>query len=295
MHNVLNMLKQYFPKGSKIVELGCGKGEFITMVIDDNYFNIRGFDEAYDSNDNPFIEKRYVTESDTLAADLVVMRHVLEHIQNPYKFLHMLRKVFGNTAIFIEVPDLSWTLSTQSYFDITYEHVNYFTPKTLKFLFNNQYMDQGIIFNGQYQYIISNLGSLNSAFDNVFRHGNWEYSSFEALFPEMLSKLYKIEQVCLNKRVFLWGAATKGCLFALHSSRSSTCTFKIEFAVDINLAKVGKFIPGTDIEIKNTASFLKTVKNLDCVIVANPIYLQEVRNHIFSKRPDLNSVTIISL
>ena len=176
---------------------------------------------------------------------------------------------------------MSWTLSTQSYFDITYEHVNYFTPKTLKFLFNDQYMDQGIIFNGQYQYIISNLGSLNSAFDNVFRHGNWEYSSFEALFPEMLSKLYKIEQVCLNKRVFLWGAATKGCLFALHSSRSNTCTFKIEFAVDINLAKVGKFIPGTDIEIKNTASFLKTVKNLDCVIVANPIYLQEVRSYFF--------------
>ena len=35
------------------------KGEFITMVIDDNYFNIRGFDEAYDSNDNPFKEACY--------------------------------------------------------------------------------------------------------------------------------------------------------------------------------------------------------------------------------------------
>ena len=37
--------------------------------------------------------KKHVTESDTLAADLVVMRHVLEHIQNPYKFLHMLQSL----------------------------------------------------------------------------------------------------------------------------------------------------------------------------------------------------------
>ena len=64
MQDVLMLLKQQVSEGSLIVEVGCGKGDFIELIQKDGYFEVRGFDATYDGT-NPVIEKRYLTSDDS--------------------------------------------------------------------------------------------------------------------------------------------------------------------------------------------------------------------------------------
>ena len=57
MHGVMGILKAAKPDGGQLVEVGCGKGDFVEMAIADGHFDVRGFDDAYEG-DNPAIEKR---------------------------------------------------------------------------------------------------------------------------------------------------------------------------------------------------------------------------------------------
>jgi len=102
--------------------------------VQDGYFNVKGFDASYDRN-NCSIEKRYLSTHDTIAADMVVLRHVLEDVPQPHSFLAMLSSVFGAAKIYIEVPNYDWIIDNNAYFDITYEHVKYFSHTSLACFF----------------------------------------------------------------------------------------------------------------------------------------------------------------
>jgi len=88
LRSVYSKIKLYFPHGGKLVEVGCGKGAFLEIVKLDNYFDYEGFDNAYEGNDD-FIHSRYLTEKDRVEADVVILRHTLEHIDHPHKFLRL--------------------------------------------------------------------------------------------------------------------------------------------------------------------------------------------------------------
>ena len=93
MTKVISILKKNFKKGSRMIEVGCGKGDFLEMLLIDGFFKVRGYDASYDGR-NPLIEKRYLNIDDKLEAELIVLRHVLEHVKNPYKFLEFLKNIF---------------------------------------------------------------------------------------------------------------------------------------------------------------------------------------------------------
>ena len=129
------------------------------MIEQSGYFKVKGYDASYDGN-NKSIEKRYLNSSDRIDADLVVLRHVLEHVPKPYDFLAMLKTIFGQAKIYIEVPSYDWIVANKTFFDITYEHVNYFSQRALKQLFESSTTQHGLLFDDQYQYVISDLWNL---------------------------------------------------------------------------------------------------------------------------------------
>jgi 2-polyprenyl-3-methyl-5-hydroxy-6-metoxy-1,4-benzoquinol methylase len=73
-------------------------------------------------------------------ADFIACRHVLEHIADPATFLRQIRAWIGNrldTVIFFEVPNALYVLRSMSIWDFIYEHVTYFTPPALAYLFGH--------------------------------------------------------------------------------------------------------------------------------------------------------------
>ena len=59
-------IKKKFPRNSKIIEVGCGKGDFVQMIQNDNHFRVKGYDASYNGN-NESIEKRYLNSNDRIS------------------------------------------------------------------------------------------------------------------------------------------------------------------------------------------------------------------------------------
>lgn len=107
-----------------LVEVGCGKAYFLEL-LQSRGCSIAGFDPTYEG-ENLAVQRRYFGDGVTVSGRGLILRHVLEHVQNPVGFLDGLRDANGGGLIYIEVPCFDWILRARAWFDIFYEHVNYF-------------------------------------------------------------------------------------------------------------------------------------------------------------------------
>lgn len=108
-----------------LIEVGCGKGYFLEL-LQERGFRLTGFDPTYEG-DNPSVQRHYFGKGVEMTGRGLILRHVLEHVQDPVGFLEGLRDANGGGGlIYIEVPCFDWILRKRAWFDIFYEHVNYF-------------------------------------------------------------------------------------------------------------------------------------------------------------------------
>lgn len=276
MNTVIDLLKSQLPENSKVVEVGCGKGDFLEMLNNDRYFNAIGFDATYEGDSNKII-KRYLNEFDRMEADLVVLRHVIEHVKKPHAFLKMLKTIFGKGLIYIEVPNYVWILENKAFFDINYEHVNYFSQKSLTYFFNDEEPLASLCFNDQYQSIISKIELISNNFERKYIEGPWEFVDFYSLFPNMKDIIIAIEKKLRPaSRVYIWGAASKGCMFLAHCKHLNVLLDRVNFAIDINPKKQNKFLPISLVPIKSKEEFYALAQQDDLVIITNPNYKSEI-------------------
>lgn len=100
---VSEIIKKEVNIDSKLIEIGCDKGHFLNLMKNRG-FNITGFDSTYEGNDESII-KDYFTEKFNTNADFLILRHTLEHIKDPFSFLHLITKANNyNGKIYLEVP-----------------------------------------------------------------------------------------------------------------------------------------------------------------------------------------------
>lgn len=81
-----------------LVEVGCGKGYFLEILLRQG-FDITGFDPIYEGT-NPRIERHYFEQGQGIKAKGLILRHVLEHIQDPVDFLMHLREANGGSNLY---------------------------------------------------------------------------------------------------------------------------------------------------------------------------------------------------
>ena len=120
LNDVINILSPFLAD-KKVIEVGCGKGHFLELLLSKGY-NAYGCDPTYTGSNNRVI-KNFFSESLSLSGDVIILRHVLEHIQNPIDFLKTIADVNGNK------------------------------------IFGN-IVSRGSLFQGQYQYVLADLGSI---------------------------------------------------------------------------------------------------------------------------------------
>jgi hypothetical protein len=71
----------------------------------------------------------------------------------------------------------------------------------------------------------------------------------------------------------IWGAASKGVLFALHLLRRG---YPLDFAIDINPAKQNKYLPATGLHVLSPELAFDRLCTGDVIFVMNPNYLDEI-------------------
>ena len=74
-----------------------------------------------------------------VSPDILICRHVIEHIPKPIEFLKSIQDSINDTncTLFFEVPDMNWILKSKNYFDLPYEHCSYFNNNSIITAFNN--------------------------------------------------------------------------------------------------------------------------------------------------------------
>jgi SAM-dependent methyltransferase len=245
-----------------LVEVACGKGYFLEMLAQRGC-EITGFDPAYEGM-NPAIEKRYFAPGVGVVGEGLILRHVLEHVVDPVAFLEQIREANGGCGtIYIEVPCFEWICERRAWFDIFYEHVNYFRLADFKRMFGVVH-ESGHLFGGQYIYVVADLASLKAP--------RYEESTRVHL-PESFAA-HTGRAPAATQQAVIWGGASKGVIFALQCARAGT---PVATVIDINPAKQGKFLPATGIRVEAPEDVLPRLPDGTTIYVMNSNYLDEIR------------------
>jgi len=246
-----------------LVEVGCGKGFFIELLLERGC-DITGFDVTYKGS-NPRVRRQYFERGVIDHAESLVLRHVLEHIQNPLSFLQFISDANGASGrVYLEVPFFEWICDRKAWFDILYEHVNYFRLADFRRMFG-EIIDSGHLFGGQYIYIVAELSSLRSPF----------YDDEEAVcFPIDFAYQADAPIVAGTGCNAVWGGASKGVIFTLLKSKAG---YPVDFVIDINPAKQGKYLAATGLEVRSPEDVLQQLPLGSTIFVMNSNYLDEIR------------------
>lgn len=247
-----------------IVEVGCGKGFFMEMLLAGG-FDVQGFDPTYEGTNSRII-KQYFSPGLGIQADGLILRHVLEHIQDPANFLMKLKNANGGSGkIYIEVPCFGWVCEQRAWFDIFYEHVNYFRLSDFYRMFDVVY-ESGRLFGDQYLYVVAELSSLKYPKIDEKRR-----VKFPDDFMNNLVQMYGVE---LNREVIIWGGASKGVIFSLLKQRAG---LYINAVIDINPAKQEKYLPASGFQVKAPEVILPHLQDGAIIFVMNSNYLPEIK------------------
>ncbi len=289
------LLDKYRLYEKKVIEIGCGKGEFLRLLCNLGQNQGVGFDPAYDPSrdtdkvdENITFVKDYYSEKYTdYKGDVVCCRMTLEHIKEPYEFISMVKRAIGEESdcvVFIQVPDMIRVLKDCAFEDIYYEHCSYFSPGSLTRLFRKcgfDILDLRTVYDGQYIILEANprkIGGRNiqlplendlNVLEDLVAEFKRDYSNMMAAW----SKIVK-DADAANKRVVLWGSGSKAVAFLTGLKIFN----EIEYIVDINPNRHGMYMAGTGQEIVSP-DFLMEYKP-DLIIIMNPVYLDEIKSDV---------------
>jgi SAM-dependent methyltransferase len=136
------LIDRYALHGRCVVEIGCGKGEFLLLLSELGGVHGLGFDPGFrpERLRGPAASRVRVVPAQFPAATLpsetalVCCKMTLEHIADPRVFLSAVRSELSHmpkAALFLMVPNAERIFALGAFEDVYYEHCNYFTAESL--------------------------------------------------------------------------------------------------------------------------------------------------------------------
>ncbi len=274
-------------RGKRILEIGCGKGSFLNLIVQIAAGSGKGFDPSYlnefdDIAALTFVQDFFPAKESWWNPAQIVCRHVLEHISHPFNFVKMIREAIPeeqSPRIYFEVPSFDWITENLAFWDVFYEHCNYFTAASIQNLFRRCGFDVDriqLVFSDQYLSVdLSVARGKEPEAPTSPQKLDYEHLSinFRTRMDDVLSLIRTQREA--GKSIAVWGAAAKGATFLNQLSLSNQV---IPNVIDINPRKQGNYIAGTG-QLICSPEFLQSNKR-DVIYVMNPNYEGEIRRQL---------------
>lgn len=279
LSSVVDLFNQHSFQNKNIIEIGCGEGFFLEK-LNQLGFKIAGFDPAYTGTNSNIIKDYFRSKYHNLSAEVIILRHVLAHIKQPLDFLHTIAKSVNYDAkIYMEVSSLDWIIEHTAFWDLYYEHCNYFTHESFAAYFNKS--QSGLLFNGQYLYLIADLKDLKTK-DQYLASAKKHPLNFNN-FNETINRYRKNLEG--KKDIALWGAGAKGVTFA---NLIDPNLEMISCLIDINPKKQNQYIAKTAHKIISPTELKEFA--LKDILVMNGNYFNEIQS--FTSSLGINVMTL---
>jgi SAM-dependent methyltransferase len=284
---VERLAASYDLPGKTVLEIGCGKGDFLRALCLRAGSRGLGFDPTSTASEQPdgpirirrdFYSERYSDEP----ADLLCCRHVLNSIADLQGFLGSIRRTLGprtGTALYFEVPDGSVVFRRRVVWNVVYEHCSFFTPVSLARLFR----ETGFVVRNVAPCFLDEYLGIEAHPDGGRTEGRTdvgditdleaEVGEFGALYRDTTGRWsgWLAELRARGRTAVLWGAGARAVAF-LSALRPGP---EIPRLVDINPHRQGLFMPVTGQGVAAPATLAQDPP--DAVLITNPAFESEIR------------------
>ena len=225
------------------------------------------------------------------AADLLLVRHILEHATEPLEFIEaLLRLVKPGGHLVVEVPDCSRAFDGRDYTTIWEEHTLYYTPDTFRQGFVRAGLD--VVRMENYPYPFENSlvamvrrghGAVAAAAGAGLEHERRRARMFGEAFPAQRERVRRFLEAYRREkgRIVLFGAG--------HLAVTFLSVFGVDDlmdgVIDDNPNKRGMFMPGSRLPIVGSSALADGDISL-CLLSLNPIGEEKVmtNNRSFVER-----------
>lgn len=285
-------VQRYDLVGKTVVEIGCGKGEFLTEMIRAGAAHGVGVDPGVHperiaedvAGRTTWVQGFFPQDHPVLDADAVICRHTLEHIAPVADWMRTVRAAIGertDTAVLFELPDVRRVLEEGAFWDVYYEHCSYFSAGSLARLFRRtgfEVLNQWTAYDDQYLIIEARPSTVPAPGSPADAEGDLDAvgqaaDRFAAAHAEMMSQWReRLRQVADGGgRAVIWGSGSKGVAFLAALGEDAAL---VEAAVDINPFKHDRYMAGSGHRIVAPKELVEI--RPDLVIAMNSAYLDEI-------------------
>jgi hypothetical protein len=242
---------------SRILEIGCGNGYFLSRLKSLSNATVNGYDPAYTGQFglNDCIVREYFRPSED-KYDLIIIRSALEGmIQFDETMLSAVGSLTENGAVFIETISLDDLLRRNDFTGFFHEAARYFSFSSVQKLCSNH---------GLEVYCSTPLfGGLNTGTIAIRR----------SKAGDMQKCIEKAQTVVRqNTKIAVWGAAGRAISLLCQLGWDDSI---VRYAVDIDADKQNKYMPITGQKIISPKEIIEWKPEV--VIIANPNYVEEIK------------------
>lgn len=289
------LVDKYQVRNKEVLEVGCGCGYFLRRLCDLGHNDGVGIDptvasegiEQREYGTLNFIRDYFTDRYSTIECDLICCLSVFEDIADPVAFVQRVRRIAlrrERVPVYFEVFNGFRALANRESWSIHYEQCNYFSLDSLTNIFKRcgfNILDAGTCYQGdQYLYVEAMIGDQSAslgqsdatdqgALPDVIREFSSHHQSGLAAWKKRFS-----EFATGRKKVVVWGSGGKGISFLNSLDTYGT----VQYVVDINPDRQGKFVPGSAQKIV-APNFLVDYRP-DAIILTNVLYEREIKQQV---------------
>lgn len=278
MSKLLNEIFEYISKlinkKSNILEIGSGSGELarslalthrVETVDPAVTVDISGvthhWTQLFDSN---FPGSNY---------DLIIARHVIEHVKNPKDFLkNIVDRLNKNGRIYLEIPSLEATLDSLRIMDFFHDHIHYFSKISLSRIANELGLEliyEYSLLNGLHIGYVFELTNQKQVLSSKSRNIVQLLAESKFKFKLILEEIDKS-----SGQILLYGAGAHASTFT--SQLNDHQAKKIYQIWDRSIHKQGLYLPNVSVPI----SLPKKGINPTLIINSAILYTSEIKKYL---------------